>query len=255
MSQPSQQSKITREQIGEIYDQGKEAVITFVEELLGQITKLENRLSELEGRINKDSHNSSKPPSSDGFGKRTKSLRQKSEKPSGGQAGHPGKTLEWSSEPDLVKVHPVDVCSTCGESLSAVPVEELLSRQVHDIPPIEILVTEHQIEVKSCPCCGTLNQGEFPAEASNVIQYGPRLKAMMVYLMDGQLLPSERSCELLKDMMGVSLSEGTLYNSREQCFEVLEPIEQEIVQAYLYMGFKPRYMGSKSRIQRCICQT
>ena len=85
--------------------------------------------------------------------------------------------------------------------------------------------------MKCCPHCGQLNQGAFPTEASNVVQYGPRLKGMMVYLMEGQLLPSNRSCEVLKDLMNVQVSEETLYTTRDQCFEHLSPIEADIQQA------------------------
>jgi transposase len=122
----------------------------------------------------------------------------------------------------------VNECSVCGSSLAAVPVEALLQRQIFDIPAIELMVIEHQAEVKCCPDCGQQSQGMFPAEASSVVQYGPRLKAMMVYLMEAQLLPSERSCEVLSDLVGARVSEGTLYTTRAQCFEHLDPIEQEI---------------------------
>ena len=192
---------------------------------------MESEVKELKGRLSKNSRNSSKPPSGDGFGKRTKSLRRKSDQPSGGQLGHPGKTLEWNSDPNFVDRHEINDCSGCGASLAAVSVDQVLSRQVFDIPPIELLVTEHQVEVKCCPNCGQSNQGSFPAEASNVVQYGPRIKGMMVYLMEGQLLPSHRTCEILTDLMGVKVSEGTLYTTRDQCFEHIEPIEKGIHQA------------------------
>jgi transposase len=107
-------------------------------------------------------------------------------------------------------------------------VEKWWLRQVHDIPPIELEVTEHRVEVKSCPHCGQEHEGEFPAEVTNVVQYGPRLKGMMVYLMEGQLLPSERTCELLREVLEVTVSEGTLYTTRAQCFHQLEPIASEI---------------------------
>jgi transposase len=94
-----------------------------------------------------------------------------------------------------------------------------------------VVVTEHQVEVKGCPHCGQVTQGSFPPEAGTVVQYGPRLKGMMVYLMEGQLLPSNRVCEVLRDLVGVGVSEGTLYTSREQCFEHLAPIEAGIRQA------------------------
>jgi transposase len=115
--------------------------------------------------------------------------------------------------------------------LATVAVEDVLARQVFDLPPIALRVTEHQVEVKGCPHCGQVNQGNFPPEANTVVQYGPRLKGMMVYLMEGQLLPSHRVCELLTDLVGVTISEGTLYTTRDQCFEHLEPIAQGIHQA------------------------
>jgi transposase len=73
---------------------------------------------------------------------------------------------------------------------------------------MKLRVKEHQVEVKRCLYCGHRSQGSFPAEASNVVQYGPRLKAMMVYLMEAQLLPSKGSCEVLSDLLGVKVSEG-----------------------------------------------
>ena len=233
MSKQDLPPKPSEDDIRAVYAQGEEAVVSLVMQLVNHLSRLEARVNDLEGRLSKNSRNSSKPPSSDGFGKRTKSLRQKSDKPSGGQKGHRGQTLEWKEHPDTVEVHAVHECSGCGASLSEVPIEQVLSRQVFDIPPIELQVKEHQVEVKCCPQCGLSNHGSFPAEASSVVQYGPRLKSMMVYLMEGQLLPSHRVCELLSDMMNVSLSEGTLYTTKEQCFEALEPIEKTLHQAVL----------------------
>jgi transposase len=120
---------LSQEEIRAVYAQGEEAVVTLVTKLLEHLSKLESRVEDLEGRISKTSCNSSKPPSGDGFSKRTKSLRTKSEKPSGGQPEHPGSTLEWRNKVDDVEVHPIAECSECGASLSGVPVEQLLSRQ------------------------------------------------------------------------------------------------------------------------------
>ena len=206
-------------------------MVSLVSQLLSRLSQLESEVKELKGRLGKNSHNSSKPPSGDGFGKRTRSLRHKSEKPSGGQLGHPGQTLEWSSTPDFIERHAVESCTGCGRSLTTEPVTSVLARQVFDIPPIELLVTEHQVAVKCCLDCGQMNQGHFPFEASNVVQYGPRLKGVMVSLMEGQLLPSARTCECLNDLIGVSISEGTLYNTRAQCDELIAPINAEIKQA------------------------
>ena len=231
MSQSKPSSPLSDAEIRAIYAEGEESVVRLVRGLLERLNRLESEVKDLQGQICKNSRNSSKPPSGDGFGKRTRSLRSPSERRSGGQSGHPGQTLEWQSEPDAVERHPVTACSGCGTALTGVPVEAVLSRQVWDIPPMELVVTEHQVEVKGCPCCGQVSQGSFPPEATTVVQYGPRLKGMMVYLMEGQLLPSNRVCEVLRDVVGVEVSEGTLYTTRAQCFERLAPIEAGIRQA------------------------
>lgn len=229
MNQPPKQPiKLSDAEILAVYNQGAEAVVALVRTLLGQLDTLNERVEKLEGQASKNSRNSSKPSSTDGFGKRTKSLRRKSEKPSGGQVDHPGSTLEWRETVDQFERHPVGACSGCGAVLSEVPAEAPLRRQVWDIPPIELKVTEHQAEVKCCPHCGCQNQGSFPAEVNNLVQYGPRLKGVMVYLMEAQLLPSGRSCEVLNDLLGVSVSEGTLFNTLAQCHTQLESVTQTI---------------------------
>jgi transposase len=224
---------ISREEIRAVYARGEEAVIELVEGLVEKLGKLEERVEALEGKDKKNSSNSSKPPSGDGFGKKTKSLRTKSQKKTGGQIDHPGSTLEWSTEVDVVVEHQVEECHECGASLANEPVQRVWARQVYDIRPIELKVYEHRVEVKNCPHCEIENQAEFPLFANSVVQYGPRLKSMMVYLMEGQLLPSARTCEVLSDIVGVSVSEATLFNTRSQCFEQLAPIASTIQAAIL----------------------
>lgn len=199
-------------------------MIALVEGLLERIEQLEARVEALEHQLGKNSRNSSKPPSGDGFGKRTRSLRQKSERRSGGQTDHPGTTLEWSEAVDWVVEHRVGQCQGCGASLEHEPVERIIARQVHDLPPLRLEVSEHQAQVQCCPVCGLENQAQFPPEVSHAVQYGSVLKGVMVYLMEGQLLPSGRTVELLDEVFGAQVSEGTLYNTRAQCFEAIEPI-------------------------------
>ena len=220
--------QITNDEIRAIYAQGEEAVITLVQSLVERINGLEARVEALENQLKKNSHNSSKPPSSDGFGKKTKSLREKSDRSSGGQPGHPGSTLDWCAEPDFIETYSVETCSDCGFSLKNAPVVNRELRQVHDLPMIEVCVTEHQCEIKSCPSCHHLNRGQFPDSVQNVVQYGPNLQGLMVYLLDLQLLPSARVRELLADVYGIEVSEGTLYNVRSRCFNALESAEQAI---------------------------
>jgi transposase len=228
MSQSNPKPQISREGIRAVYAQGEEAVIALVEGLLERIGQLEARLELLENQRKKDSRNSSKPPSSDGCGKRTQSLRSKSERKSGGQKDHPGSTLEWSEEVDEEVVHQVLQCEGCGASLADTAVLNWDLRQVHDLPPLRLVVREHQAEEKCCPCCGMLNRAAFPSDVNSVVQYGCGMKGLMVYLMEGQLLPTQRLCELLSEVLGCEVSEGTLYNARQRCYEQLEAVERSL---------------------------
>ena len=239
MSQSAPKLSISREEIRRVYQAGEAAVIAMVEglakqhlesvaELVVQHQALEERIKALEDQQKKNSRNSSKPPSGDGFGKRTKSLRKKSDRSSGGQKGHPGSTLEWRELVDEVVTHAVSACESCGHSLVNAPVVEHECRQVHELPPLHLQVIEHRAEVKRCCECEAVSRGIFPVDVSSRVQYGSGVRALMVYLMDAQLLPSDRAREVFSEVFGCELSEGTLYNTREQCFEQLGPIEQQI---------------------------
>ncbi len=219
---------MSAEEIYAVYAQGAEATTVLVQALVERINRVEERLETLENQKSKNSRNSSKPPSGDGFGKRTESLRQRSERSSGGQRSHPGSTLSWREDVSEVVEHRVHQCHGCGESLSHAPIMGSVVHQVHDLPEIQLEVTEHRSEVKSCPGCGLENQAAFPVEASHRVQYGSRLKGWMVYLMEAQVVPAARTCEMLSEMVGVELSEGTLFNTRAQCFDALAPVETAI---------------------------
>jgi transposase len=233
LKQAPQKLTISKDEILACYAQGEEAVIVLVESLVARINALETRIEVLENQKSKDSKNSSKPPSGDGFAKRTESLRTKSGKKSGGQKDHPGSTLEWCEEVDEVFVHPVVDCTSCGASLENVEVLNLRCSQVHELPPIKLVVHEHQSEEKCCPNCGVLNQGKSPGFVNSLVQYGPGLRGLMVYLMEGQLLPSERAKELLQEVIGREISEATLYNTRLRCYDELAAVE-----SYIKSGIK-----------------
>lgn len=228
MSEPPPQLNISEAEIRSVYREGEDAIVLLVQGLLSRITTIETELREVKDQLKKDSRNSSKPPSGDGFKKRTKSLRKKSERPSGGQKCHPGSTLEWRENVDEVLVHGVSECQSCGYSLSSSAVIDHELRQVHELPPIKLRVIEHQGEVKCCPQCATLSRGKFPADVTNRVQYGSGLRSVMVYLMTAQLLPTERTCEVLSEILNCEISEGTLYNARKRCFEQLATVEAQI---------------------------
>ncbi|WP_238475827.1 DUF6444 domain-containing protein [Clostridium manihotivorum] len=172
----------------EIYNQGLTQVMSVIRELTNEIKSLNsqvetlskdnkalsNRVKSLESQVNKNSNNSSKPPSSDGFKKKTKSLRVKTDKNPGGQEGHEGKTLELNDNPDEIIIHTVDKCDICGTSLQDVKSERNIIRQVVDIPEIEVKVVEHRAEIKKCPKCRRKNTGKFPEGITNTVQYGER---------------------------------------------------------------------------------
>jgi len=226
---------LTREEALAIYHAGPEVVVQILLEMDARIHALEKRLQaseqrikELEDRLATNSRNSSKPPSTDGFNKpKPKSLRKKSGRRSGGQRGHKGHTLQRVEKPDRTEVHRVDCCAACGRSLAKQPAEKVETRQVHDLPPRQLVVTDHRAEQKRCSCCGHLNKAAFPEGVNAPVQYGPDVRAAAVYLNQYQLLPSERTCELLNDLFGCSISEGTLANIIAECNGSLEaPVEQ-----------------------------
>jgi len=211
------------EEIGIAYDQGKEAVIALFHQTLG---KLAERIQRLEDQIAKNSGNSGKPPSSDGLKKKPKSLRQKSGKKSGGQPGHTGHTLMAVAKPDHIEVHGVDRCQHCLKNLEEVGVQDYERRQVFDVPPVKVAVTEHQAEIKICPVCQQTTVGEFPVGVTQAVQYGERLKAQMVYFHPCQFVPLERTAEVLEDLYSQKVSEGTIVAACKETAQQVEPVYQ-----------------------------
>jgi transposase len=120
-------------------------------------------LQELKGRLAKDSHTSRKPPSSDGLARKTRRLRQKSGKKPGGQLGHRGTTRPLVETPDQVVVHRPAACPHCQTPLAGRPAERVERRQVRDLPPVRLVVTEPRAERVRCPHCQALTPAAFPA--------------------------------------------------------------------------------------------
>lgn len=222
-----------REEIEKIYDQGKDAVVELVQgiikEFTAKIQELTDRIDTLEKQLAKNSHNSSKPPSSDGLSKKnkqTKSMRKRSGKKSGGQKGHPGKTLNMSENPDNKVKLRVNKCQCCGKSLQGIKPKDYDKRQKFEIPQIEVMVTEYQSEMKDCPDCGKENRALFPEGITHKVQYGNYLRSIAIYFRNYELLPSERTAEIFEDIFSVPLSEGTLYNTSKRFVEGLSGFQE-----------------------------
>jgi transposase len=224
---------LTREQLSVL---DKEALIEIVVEQSARLVTLETRILELEARLGKNSKNSSKPPSSDPPFV-PPAAKPKSDKKSGGQPGHPGKGLSKVQTPDRVVLHLPDSCQHCGQDLSRQLSEPAGSWQVFDLPAdLKLVVTEHQRKSKRCPGCDQQSLGTMPAWLSETTpcQYGPRCRALGVYLMQQQHLPFERTQALFEDLLGSAPSEGTLFNWQKQSYEVLASVEAAVAEALVH---------------------
>jgi transposase len=209
---------LSEAEIRDIYHQGEEAVVNYIQFLNQNLLLLTQRVQALEDRLAKNSRNSGKPPSSDGLSKPApKSLRKRHGRKRGGQPGHPGATLKAVSHPDFLEVHRVKRCAHCQTSLEGVEAEAIEKRQVFDLPPVRIEVIEHQAEVKRCPHCHQVTRADFPEGVTQPVQYGPEIKAQMVYLNQYQMIPLERVSETLSAFYGQGVAEGTIV---EACQEV-----------------------------------
>lgn len=235
----------SREEIHTAYVQGEDAVVVLIAELAknwvgilqqqqSTIQALEERIEALENQVAKNSSNSGKPPSSDGYQKPApRSLRQASGKKSGGQPGHEGHALAMRSDPEHVEVHVVADCPHCHHSLAAVPVQGFERRQVFDLPPVQVAVTEHRAEIKACPQCGQVCKAVFPAGVSQPVQYGPQIKAQMVYFSQYHFVSLERVAEIMTDLYAQPVSEGTIVEAclaaAGQVAPVNELVKQQLI--------------------------
>jgi len=235
-------SEAMRTQLLELAKSSPETLVDLVLSLLEQnrllreqVASLERRVQELEERLAKNSRNSNKPPGSDGLGKppAPKSLRTKSGRKIGGQPGHQGRSLMQVVEPDVIVIHQMSACpcGVCaGLSLAAQPVLGYEKRQVFDLPPMRLEVTEHQVEIKRCPHSGREVRASFPAAVAAPVQYGTRFQGLMVYLNQQQLLPFQRLGFLCEDLFGQPLSLATLVRANQSAYVALSEFEAQVVE-------------------------
>jgi transposase len=187
-----------------------EQLAALVVELSARLAEADARIAELEARLGKNSRNSSKPPSSDGPAKPApRSLRGKSGRRPGGQAGHRGRTLCQVADPDRRRRHVPRRCRGCGKGLGGAREIGLERRQVFDIPAIRVRVIEHQLIKRRCGC-GTVTTADAPAGVDAPVQYGPNVAAIVIYLYVGQFLSKDRTARALAELFGTPISGGTV---------------------------------------------
>ena len=193
-----------------------------LDELLAANLALRAENAELRARLKLNSKNSSKPPSSDGYAKPApKSRRRRSGNKPGKQPGTPGKNLAQIEDPDAIVNHVPDHCERCGNSLGAAPVTGVIRRQVFELPPVKVVVTEHRAERRKC-ACGCETTAPLPAEATGPACYGPNLRALVCYLVVRQHIPVKRVAELMRDAYAIPVSTGTIVAMVTQGAAMLE---------------------------------
>jgi transposase len=214
-------------------------VLTLIEGLRRELAEmraenaaLKQEVADLRRQLGKNSSNSSKPPSSDGLGKKPRvagSLRGVSGKKSGGQPGHQGDTLRPVAKPDKIERHEGSRCEHCQASLTATMATGVEKRQVFDMPAPRLEVTEHQAQIYTCAGCRGVTKAAFPPEVTAHVQYGPCIKAAAVYLNAQQLVPEDRVGDIMKDLFGAGrLCPASIVVWGEKKAEQLAPVAAQI---------------------------
>lgn len=119
-------------------------------------------------------------------------------------------------------------CKECGYNLGNVEVEAYEKRQVFDIPPVNLIVTEHRSQIKTCPHCGRLNKSDFPESVNYPVQYGPNILASAIYCKNHHFIPYERISEFFDDVVGIKICSATIIRAERECFQNLEEFENTI---------------------------
>ena len=206
------------------------SIVISQQESLSKLTKenesLRQKISDLESRLNKDSHNSSKPPGSDGYKKKAiVNQRRKTGKRPGGQPGHKSNAKPFHEHVDTVYYHLPNGCNCGIEHWEERPTETF---QVVDLPPIKAVITEHRKISYRCRRCGGEFSGEAPKNKGNKIQYGTRVRSLSTYLNQYQLIPYDRLKEMFRDLLSIDLSVGSLVNFVKETAEGLESFKNHV---------------------------
>jgi transposase len=191
----------------------------------GRIAALETRIADLEARLNQNSTNSSKPPSSDPPYSKPAPRRKPSGKRKGGQPGHPKRTRPRLS-PDHIVDLKANACSGCGTPLSGDDTAPLSHQVIEIPPPPKPEVTEYRQHRLCCSQCHRINCPPLPSEACS--GYGPRLQAIAALLSGAYRIGKRGVARLLHGLFGVPISSAAVCKLEQRTAHALAPITQEI---------------------------
>ncbi len=216
-----------------LYDSGKEPTVAKLLEYDAETEKLKRKIAQLE----KDSTNSSKPPSSDNpqdKNQQPNTDNQKKRKP-GGQPGHKGSMRELipvEEVDNLVHYYP-EKCNNCGKALpqdeSANEVGESFRWQVAEIEPIKPFITEHQAHTTLCEC-GCQTSAALPEEILKS-NFGPRLASIIAYLAAVLHVSRRGTREFCETLLNINIALGSVQNLLEDTSGALEPVDKELKDA------------------------
>ena len=197
--------------------------------LKAENVELKVEVSDLRTRLDSNSHNSNKPPSSDGYKKQTikPALPKGKGSNQGGQKGHKGHTLQQVESPDKIVTCIPNICS-CGHEFKKEQFILSEKRQVFDIPQPKLEITEYQIFKACCSVCGQEHRGVAPEGVNAPTQYGNKVKAFAVLLNVHYKLPFKKIQLLFSDLFGYSINESTISTAGEICYDKLEESEKII---------------------------
>jgi transposase len=211
--------RTVRPDVAALMDQGLEAVVRRLLEV--ERERDAARAATARSPIG-DSRTTHAPPSTDPRPK-PRSQRRKTGKKTGGQPGHAGHRLEPVATPDHIVTHVVTTCAGCGHDLTTTTAATFTPHQVFELPRMPLVVTEHRLERKVCPCCAATTTAAPPAGAEQPTQYGPRLAGLAVYLHVGHFVPLERTADIIEVLTGRRVSEGWISACQERVSGRLDP--------------------------------
>lgn len=206
-----------------------EQLTSLVKELQGQLAAAQAKIAELEERVNKNSQNSSKPPSTDGYQKPSpKSLRRPSGKKQGGQVGHKGSTLHIDKEPTETVSHMPEKCVGCARYAACQKRARVAETRYVAEAVVEITLTAHESLEIECPQSKERLRGSFPAGVNAPMQYGNKLKALVVAFHTVGAVSTNRIHELFGKVFEIPLSTGTVLQMVHQCAAKVEPVMDNV---------------------------